>query len=54
MLGGSALCSSDTPISSLQQKTVFLAVLRIHDILVWIRMRILLISALTFKMPTKN
>jgi hypothetical protein len=34
----------------------FQAVLRIHDILVWIRMRIriLLFSSLTFKMPTKN
>ncbi len=32
------------------------AAFRIHDILVWIRMRIriLLFSSLTFKMPTKN
>jgi hypothetical protein len=30
------------------------AVLRIHDILGWIRIRILLFSSLTFKMPAKN
>ncbi len=50
------------------QNVVFTAVLRIHDILVWIRIRgsmlltngsgswirILLFSSLSFKMPTKN
>ncbi len=30
------------------------AVLRIHDILVWVRIRILLFSSLTFKKPTKK
>jgi hypothetical protein len=36
-------------------KTVMLEpVFRIHDILVWIRIRILLFSSLTFKMPAKN
>jgi hypothetical protein len=32
----------------------FKAVLRIHDILGWIRIQILLFSYLTFKMPAKN
>jgi hypothetical protein len=34
--------------------TLFAAVLRIHNILEWIRIRILLFSSLTFKMSTKN
>jgi hypothetical protein len=37
-----------------EKSVVFKAVLRIHDILVRIRIRILLFSSLTFKTPTKN
>ncbi len=34
--------------------SLFFSVFRIHAILVWIRIRILLFSSLTFKMPTKK